>query len=80
MYSQRLSQNCAGVEIAEGDWEQAAFGAEFGEGAARAGIYPVWYKSPLKCTYKPESKTPPQCEFTRVESWDELGDILRGLI
>ena len=50
------------------------------EGAARAGIYPVWYKSPLKCTYKPESKTPPQCEFTRVESWDELGDILRGLI
>lgn len=50
------------------------------EGAARAGIYPIWYKCPLKCTYKPEAKSPPQCEHTRVESWDELGGILRGLI
>ena len=50
------------------------------EGAARSGIWPVWYKSPLKCTYKPEAKTPPRCQFTRVSSWDELGEILRGLI
>ncbi len=49
------------------------------EGAARAGIFPVWYRSPLKCTYKPEPKSPPGCEHLRVESWDELGAILRGL-
>ena len=49
------------------------------EGAARSDIYPIWYKCPLKCTYKPEPAYPPQCEYTRVESWDELGGILRGL-
>ena len=26
------------MEVADGDWEQAAFGTEFGEGAARAGV------------------------------------------
>ena len=25
------------------------------EGAARAGIWPIWFKCPLKCTYKPEA-------------------------
>lgn len=50
------------------------------EGAARSGIWPVWYKSPLKCTYKPEPKMPPQCDCLKVESWDELGGVLRGLI
>ena len=50
------------------------------EGAARSGMWPVWFKCPLKCTYKPEAKLPPQCEYTRVESWDELGEYLRGLI
>ena len=49
------------------------------EGAARAGIWPVWYKSPLKCTYKPEPKSPPQCGHSFVQSWDELGELLRGL-
>ena len=68
------------MQVADRYGENSAPAAEFVQRAARAGIYPVWYKSPLKCTYKPESKTPPQCEFTRVESWDELGDILRGLI
>ena len=50
------------------------------EGAARLGIYPVWFNSPLRCTYKPEAKAPPRCGHTRVESWDELAGILRGLI
>lgn len=50
------------------------------EGAARAGLWPVWFKCPLKCTYKPEYKDPPRCEHTRVESWDELGALLRSLI
>ena len=48
-------------------------------GAARSGIYPIWYKSPLRCTYKAEQRIPPQCMYTRVSSWDELGEILRGL-
>lgn len=50
------------------------------EGAARSGIWPVWYKCPLKCTYKPEPKSPPKCEHMCVESWEELGGILRSLI
>lgn len=50
------------------------------EGAARAGIWPIWYKCPLKCTYKPEARIPPQCMYKRVQSWDELGGVLRGLI
>lgn len=50
------------------------------EGAARAGIWPIWFKCPLKCTYKPEARIPPQCMYKRVSAWDELGDILRSLI
>ena len=50
------------------------------EGAARSGIYPIWYNSPLKCSYKPAPKAPPGCGHMRVESWNELGDVLRGLI
>ena len=50
------------------------------EGAARAGIWPVWYRSPLRCTYKPAAKAPPECPHTVVTSWDELGVMLRGLI
>ncbi len=50
------------------------------EGAARAGMWPVWFKCPLRCTYKPETRIPPQCMYKRVTSWDELGDYLRGLI
>lgn len=50
------------------------------EGAARAGIWPIWFKCPLKCTYKPEARIPPQCMYKRVSDWDELGDILRSLI
>ena len=50
------------------------------EGAARAGIWPVWYRSPLRCTYKPAAKAPPECLHTVVTSWDELGVMLRGLI
>lgn len=50
------------------------------EGAARAGIWPIWFKCPLKCTYKPEARIPPQCMYKRASAWDELGDILRSLI
>ena len=50
------------------------------EGAARAGIWPIWFKCPLKCTYKPEARIPPQCMYKCVSAWDELGDILRSLI
>lgn len=50
------------------------------EGAARAGIWPIWFKCPLKCTYKPEARIPPQCMYTRVSSFAALGEMLRGLI
>lgn len=49
------------------------------EGAARSGLYPVWFKCPLKCTYKPEAPHTPRCEYLKVASWAELGEILRGL-
>ena len=49
------------------------------EGAARAGIWPVWFKYRIPCTYKPEASIPPQCMYTRVASFDELGGMLRGL-
>ena len=47
------------------------------EGAARSGLYPIWFKCPLKCTYKPECPHPPRCEHLKVSSWAELGEILR---
>ena len=49
------------------------------EGAARFGIWPVWYKSPLRCTYKPEYASGPACEHSLVSSWDELGELLTAL-
>lgn len=49
------------------------------EGAAAAGIFPVWYRSPLKCTYKKPANHSPRCEHMLVESWDELGEIVRAL-
>ena len=49
------------------------------EGAARAGLYPVWFKYPVDCTYKPPAKHPPRCRHLKVESWQELGGILGAL-
>ena len=49
------------------------------EGAARCGIWPVWYRSPLRCTYKPECASGPACEHSLVSSWDELGELLAAL-
>ena len=48
------------------------------EGAARSGLYPIWFKCPLKCTYKPECPHPPRCEHLKVSSWAELGELLCG--
>lgn len=42
------------------------------EGAANAGLYPIWFKYPVKCTYKPEPPHPPRCEHLCVSSWEEL--------
>ena len=49
------------------------------EGAARSGLYPVWFKCQLRCTYKPECPHPPRCEHLKVGSWAALGALLRGL-
>lgn len=49
------------------------------EGAARSGLWPVWFRYPVKCSYKPEAPHPPRCAHTLVTSWAELGEVLRGL-
>lgn len=49
------------------------------EGAAAAGIFPVWYRSPLRCTYKKPAGHAPRCEHLLVESWAELSAIVRRL-
>lgn len=42
------------------------------EGAAAVGMFPIWYKSPLKCGYKPEPTREPRCAHLRVSTWSEL--------
>lgn len=49
------------------------------EGAAGAGIFPVWYQSPLKCTYKPAPNRAPACEHLRVTHWDQLRALICAL-
>ena len=49
------------------------------EGAAGAGIFPVWYRSPLKCTYKPASAREPECCHLSVAHWDELRRLISAL-
>lgn len=49
------------------------------EGAAGAGIFPVWFRAPIRCTYKKPADHEPQCEHLTVSSWAEFGDLLRAL-
>lgn len=49
------------------------------EGASAVGMFPVWYKSPLKCAYKPEAAREPQCEHLRVSTWNELAVCLANI-
>ncbi|HOP12242.1 MAG TPA: HAD family hydrolase [Oscillospiraceae bacterium] len=50
------------------------------EGAAEAGIFPVWYDSVIDCEYRDKSKeTAPQCEYLYIREWRELIETLEKL-
>ncbi len=50
------------------------------EGAAQAGIFPVWYDNALECEYRDKSKEPlPKCEYLHIHEWDEIIEVLEGL-
>ena len=49
------------------------------EGAANAGIFPVWFHVPIRCTYKKPPGHEPRCEHLTVESWAQFGELLRSL-
>jgi putative hydrolase of the HAD superfamily len=50
-------------------------------GAASVGIFPVWYKSELECSYrsKADNETP-ACEHLRIGDWTELINVLKNCI
>lgn len=50
------------------------------EGAAGAGIFPVWYDNGLECTYRDRTcEAPPACEHLHIREWSELIALLEGL-
>lgn len=51
------------------------------ESSARCGMYPIWYESDIKCTYrKPDPDLRPQCSYIHIHDWLELIEILCKLI
>lgn len=47
------------------------------EGAHRAGMYPVWYDSPVQNDFHDKSLDPlPSCPHTRIRDWRELDTLL----
>ena len=49
------------------------------EGASGAGIFPIWYHSPLKCTYKPAPSRAPRCPHLEITAWDQLAAVVEKL-
>lgn len=50
------------------------------EGAAQAGLYPVWYDNDTEKNYKDRSgERPPQCEHLHIREWSEMTGLLRKL-
>lgn len=50
------------------------------EGAAGAGIFPVWYDSDIDCTYRDKTKeTAPSCEYLKIKNWSEMTAVLERL-
>lgn len=48
------------------------------EGAAAAGIFPVWYDSSIECPYRDkEREAEPACDMLHIRSWNELTEFLR---
>lgn len=49
------------------------------EGSAQAGIFPVWYESPLECAYRDKTKeTPPKCECLHIHRWSEMIELFES--
>ena len=50
------------------------------EGAAGAGLYPVWYDNGTGYEYKDRSaETPPRCDHLHIREWDEMIALLKSL-
>lgn len=50
------------------------------EGAAQAGIYPVWYENETERDYKDRSKeSVPKCEHLHIRQWREMMDLLGSI-
>ena len=50
------------------------------EGAAQAGIYPVWYENETEREYKDRSKeSVPKCEHLHICQWREMMDLLGSI-
>jgi putative hydrolase of the HAD superfamily len=49
------------------------------ESSAACGMFPVWYESKLKCTYRKPVEREPECEHLHIRSWQELIQILQQL-
>ncbi|OPJ63780.1 HAD family hydrolase [Clostridium oryzae] len=49
------------------------------ESSAACGMFPVWYESRIKCTYRKPFETEPECEHLHIRSWKELIKVLQLL-
>jgi putative hydrolase of the HAD superfamily len=50
------------------------------EGAAGAGIYPVWYEEmTVENPWRGENTEPPRCEHLHIHHWNELNELLESL-
>ncbi len=50
------------------------------EGAARVGIFPIWYDSPIDKDYIDRTnEKQPQCEHLYINQWDEMIKFIEGL-
>ena len=50
------------------------------EGAAQAGIYPVWYDNDTERDYKDRSEaSAPQCEHLHIHEWREMMELLETM-
>ena len=50
------------------------------EGAARAGIYPVWYDNDTEKEYKDRSdESVPKCELLHIHEWREMMELLETM-
>lgn len=49
------------------------------EGAANAGIFPVWYDNDTDVSRNKERFKTPQCEHLHIKNWNEMIKILDKL-